>query len=451
MKSFCIDSYEEIHQALVYNPYELYSYLQGIGPVCFSKAFFQGAWLLSSYEDVCWALKTPAFSASRVGGWLRIFKDITKKRCTDSLATGLESCRQKTLNEEVVANSMPSSRKLPHTEWFRSLFSRVLLFLDAPDHTRIRNILMPAFQKNAIGVLRNSIQTQVQMLLDEVDLAKPFDFMKQVAFPLPARMMIILLGIKSVSPEKIFFLSQPIAYFLGQLQPNWEVNRRAEDALANMVELFREEISWREKKQCSPGTDLLSLLIAAKERREIVSNEELLAQCVMLLFSGYETTSYFLGNAVHALLQNGIKDNLFGKLRANVKLVPFVLRELLRYDSPVQYSGRRVLRNCLVHGKQFNRGDLVIPLIGAANRDPKVYQDPDVINFQRKGPAPLSFGHGSHVCIGAALTLLEAEVVLCAMLDRWPKLFLDSGPPLDRIPNPLYRGFKSLWLTTNYF
>ncbi|UUZ62833.1 cytochrome P450 [Polaromonas sp. P1-6] len=166
----------------------------------------------------------------------------------------------------------------------------------------------------------------------------------------------------------------------------------------------------------------------------------MLAQCAMLLFAGFETTRHLLGSGLQALLAH---PDQWQRLRQAPELLPGAVRELLRYDSPVQYTGRRVTTDLVLHGQQLRRGDLVVPLIGAANRDPRCYAQPDALDITRRDGSSLSFGSGPHVCIGAALTLMEAEIVFRQLLRRWPELSLVDATP-HWIGNPLYRGLVTL-------
>lgn len=173
---------------------------------------------------------------------------------------------------------------------------------------------------------------------------------------------------------------------------------------------------------------------------EIQGGAELLAQCAMLLFAGFETTRHLLGSGLQALLA---QPDLWQRLRREPALLPGAVRELLRYDSPVQYTGRRVATDLVLHGQLVRRGDLVVPLIGAANRDPTRYAQPDTLDITRRDGSSLSFGSGPHVCIGAALTRMEAEMVFGQLLQRWPELSLVDATP-RWISNPLYRGLVAL-------
>src|SRR4030095_3901649 len=172
----------------------------------------------------------------------------------------------------------------------------------------------------------------------------------------------------------------------------------------------------------------------------IESGPEVLAQCAMLLFAGFETTRNLLGNGLHALLSH---PDQWQRLQREPALLSGAVRELLRYDSPVQYTGRRVAADTLLHGRVLRRGDLVLAMIGAANRDPDVYERPDELDVARQGRAPLSFGAGPHVCLGAALTSMEAHALFARLIRRWPKLELADDPPSWN-GNPVYRGLRTL-------
>ncbi|GAC1354423.1 MAG: hypothetical protein NVSMB34_06190 [Variovorax sp.] len=181
-------------------------------------------------------------------------------------------------------------------------------------------------------------------------------------------------------------------------------------------------------------------MVEAEAAGEIQGGAELLSQCAMLLFAGHETTRNLLGNGLQALLSHPAQ---WQRLQRDPALLPDAVRELLRYDSPVQYTGRRVATDLLLHGRLLRRGDLVVPLIGAANRDPTRYPEPDTLDVARDDGSSLSFGSGPHVCIGAALTRMEAEVALRQLVRRWPGLRLaDSAPQWSG--NPVYRGLVAL-------
>lgn len=399
-----------ITPAFLADPTPSYHALREAGPLHFSTEFFGGAWLLTRYDDVAWALKDPRLSARRTGGWLTQSGDDAARRLAP----------------------------------FQRLFARALLFQDAPDHARLRQVLMPAFRPAGLAVLRDHVQVQVDALIGAIDPTQPFDLMARLARPLPALVMARLMGVdaqEGEDPLSFVAWSDHIAEFLGHPQPELALAQRAQRAALAMAGLFQRTLARRRGEALvQENPDLLALLLQAQAQGQVASNEELLAQCVMLLFAGHETTRHLLCNGVHALLS---QPGAWQRLRREPALLPQALRELLRYDCPVQYTGRRVASGFTLHGRRFERGELVIPLIGAAHRDPVAYTDPDALRLDRREAPHLAFGQGPHVCIGAALTYMEAEVAFGALLRRFPDLQL-APQPSQRLDNPLYRGWRSL-------
>lgn len=281
------------------------------------------------------------------------------------------------------------------------------------------------------------IEQAVTELLDAVEDAPAFDFMQAVARPLPVRVMARLMGVDAAAHDGVMAWSDDLAAFIGAPAPTRELARRAQSSLLAMTRYFDQLLP---AKRRNPGDDLVSRLVQAEAAGEIESGAELLSQCAMLLFAGHETTRNLLGNGLQALLSHRRQ---WQRLQHDAALVPGAVRELLRYDSPVQYTGRRVATNLVLHGHLLRRGDLVVPLIGAANRDPVRYREPDTLDVARDDGSSLSFGSGPHVCIGAALTRMEAEIVLRHLSCRWPGLHLAGSTP-RWIGNPVYRALTAL-------
>jgi hypothetical protein len=161
----------------------------------------------------------------------------------------------------------------------------------------------------------------------------------------------------------------------------------------------------------------------------------------MLLFAGHETTRHLLANGLQLLLRH---PEAWQALQQDPALIPGAVREMLRFDSPVQYTGRRVATAVSLHGQTLRRGDLVVALIGAANRDPRQHERPDEFDIARRSSPSLAFGQGPHVCIGASLTLMEAQLGFTRLLERWPGLQLAETASLPLMGSPLYRGPKEL-------
>jgi hypothetical protein len=293
------------------------------------------------------------------------------------------------------------------------------------------------FHPAVIQQLAPHIEQTVTKLLDQVENRDSFDFIEAVARPLPVRVITMLMGIENPQQHDFMAWSDDLATFIGTPQPTRGQARRAQGSLLAMTDYFETLLA---RKRQTPGDDLVSRLVLAEARGEIESGPELLAQCAMLLFAGHETTRHLLGSGLQTLLAH---PEQWQQLRQNPALLPGAVRELLRFDSPVQYTGRRVTTDLILHGQQLRRGELVLPLIGAANRDPARYSEPDRLDITRSDGPSLAFGSGPHVCIGAAITRMEAEIVLRQLLQRWPDLSLVDATP-HWISNPLYRGLVTL-------
>lgn len=384
------------------NPYPTYAALRAAGPMHWSDEFFGGAWLLTQHDDIDFVLKDPRFSAVRTGGWV----------------TGSQIERG-----EFTA--------------FQQLFARALLFIDPPDHTRIRRLLNAGFRAEALADLAPRIEQITRELLDALPPDQPFDFIQAVARPLPVRVISAMMDIPAEHHAQLLAWSDDLADFLGSAAPNHEQTRRAQLCTLAMGRLF-EQLAEQRRQQ--PGNDLISRLVEGEANGDIQSQAEFLAQCVMLLFAGHETTRNALGNGLLALLQHPDQWQL---LREEPEFMSSAVRELLRFDSPVQYTGRRVTTELELHGQHLKRGDSVVALVGAANRDPSRYEEPDTLDITRREGSSLTFGSGPHVCIGAALTRLETETVLRELMRRWDHLeWLDTKP--HWLGSPLYRSLTQL-------
>ena len=388
--------------AFLANPYPAYRALREAGPIHWSEEFFGGAWLLTRHADVERVLRDPRFSAQRTGAWVKDRED----------APGEFS-------------------------GFQKLFARALLFLDAPDHPRIRKVLNAGFRPDVLQRLAPHIEQAVTELLDQVENLESFDFIEAVARPLPVRVIMLLMGIEHPQQEDFMAWSEDLASFIGAPVASREQARRAQASLLAMSRYLESLLALKRK---TPGDDLTSRLVQAEARGEIQEGAELLAQSAMLLFAGHETTRHLLGSGLQALLSHPAQ---WQRLRQEPALLPGAVRELLRFDSPVQYTGRRVVTDLVLHGQQLRRGDLVLPLIGAANRDPARYAEPDTLDITRSHGSSLSFGSGPHVCIGAALTLMEAKMLFGQLLRRWPGLSLVNSMP-SWGSKPAYRGLMTL-------
>jgi cytochrome P450 len=392
-----------IDAAFLADPYPTYAALREAGPIHWSEAFFGGAWLLTRHADVEAVLRDSArFSAQRTGGW--------------------------------VMQSGAARREL---KGFQQLFARAMLFVDAPDHTRLRGVLNAGFRGEVLQRLVPAITQRVDAMLDAVPAEAAFDFMPALARPLPAEVMAMLMDIPAADRGDFIAWSDDLAAFIGAPLPSLAQARRAQTGLLAMGGYFERLVPQR---RAAPGDDLVSRLLHAEAAGGIRCGAELLAQCAMLLFAGHETTRNLLGNGLQALLAH---PDQWQRLQREPGLLPGAVRELLRFESPVQYTGRRVATDLVLHGQQLRRGDLVVALIGAANRDPARYERADRLDIARRPGGLLSFGAGPHACIGAALSLMEAEIVFDRLLRRFPQLRLAEARPRWS-GNAVYRGLSAL-------
>ena len=401
------------------DPHPAYAALRQAGPIHWSEDFFGGAWVLTRHADAEQVLRDPRFSAARTGGWVR---------------------RGETQRREAGA--------------FQRLFARALLFLDGQDHAGLRRLMMAGFDGQAMAALRPWIEQRCTALMDTLQAEqaaapeRPVDWIAGVARRLPAGVISRLLGLPAEDEPMLVGWSDEIAPFLGAADPSPEVTRRAERALVAMAGYFRSHFDRSPGAAAQEPAGLLDRLLLAHRQGQAGLDDSvgLLAQATMLLFAGHETTRHLLGNAVQLLLAHPAQ---WQALRADPGLAPAAVREALRHQCPVQYSGRRVVTPLELHGQRLERGDGVIVLIGAANRDPERFERPDDFDIALPRRASLAFGSGPHVCIGAALTRLEGEIMLGQLARRWPHLALAQPETPDWVPDqPLYRGLRSLplWL-----
>lgn len=392
----------------IQNPYPVYARLRAQAPLVWSEEFFHGAWLVTRHADVEQALRDPRLSAQRTGGWVN----------------GV----QEDGDDTRVAQRA-----------FQRFFARAFLFLDNPDHQRLRKVLAPAFRVERMALL----QPQLQQWCGEMatGLQGEFDFMQRIARPLPARVIAHLMGVAPDLQHTFTHWAEGLAAFIGAAQPTARQLMVAQSCLRDMLAYFEEDLlpAHRSNLPADGTGNLVHDLLRAEGDGRIATHTELLAQCAMLLFAGYETTRNLLGNGMLALMRHRPQWEL---LCRQPGLVPQAVRELLRHDSPVQWTGRRAAQDFVWHGQSIRRGDLVIALIGSANHDPQRHAQPDALDIQRSQIGALSFGSGPHVCIGAGLTQLEAQGMFAALVQACPGLQL-AGEPI-RDGNPVYRGLRSL-------
>ena len=315
------------------------------------------------------------------------------------------------------------------------LLSKVLLFMDAPDHTRLRGLVSKAFTPRSVERLRPRISWLTDELLAPLRDAGRFDVMNDFAFPLPVTVICELLGVPAGDRELFRQLTRDMAVIL-----DWDVTPEqfggaagaALNFAAYLVPLF-------EQRRREPRDDLISALVAAEEDGDRLAADELLTTVVLLLTAGHETTMNLIGNGLLALLRN--PDQL-EMLRARPDLMPSAVEELLRFDSPVRLTVRTALVDATVAGETVRAGEQVIALLDAANHDPAVFESPDTLDVTRDAHRHVAFGAGAHYCLGAALARAEAQVALGALI-ALPDLGLAIDEPVWR-PLVTFHALQSL-------
>ncbi|HWM42813.1 MAG TPA: cytochrome P450 [Burkholderiales bacterium] len=312
-----------------------------------------------------------------------------------------------------------------------------MVFRDPPEHTRLRRLAAKVFHVRSVQALRPNIERLTHWLLDLLSEKKEFDFIADFAMPLPALVIIDMLGAPREELARLKRLSDEMALFIGSARDAPEKYERAGAATREMADLFRELISAR---RAAPQRDLLSELVALDDAGDHLSDDELVATCILLLFAGHETTTHHLANGLRALMQ--FPDQL-QRLRENPALAPAAVEELLRYDGPIGAQVRIVQQPHALHGKRLQAGERVFLLMNAANRDPRAYSDPDRLDLARRGVPHLTFGFGAHICLGFPLARLEGQIALPAVLARWRRLELAGAPP-EWMDSMVLRGMKAM-------
>jgi len=312
-----------------------------------------------------------------------------------------------------------------------------MVFRDPPDHTRLRRLASKVFHVRSMHALRPNIEALTGWLLERAGEREAIDFIDDFAGPLPGLVIMDMLGVPREELATIKRLSDEMALFIGSARQSAEKYARAEAATREMAALFRHLIAERRGK---PRDDLLSELVRLEDEGDRLTEDELVATCILLLFAGHETTTHHLANGLLALLRFPAEAQ---RLRREPRLAPAAVEELLRYDGPIGAQVRIVQRAHELHGKTLKQGDRVFILMNSANRDPRAYPDPDTVQLDRNGPAHLTFGFGAHICLGFPLARLEGQVALPAVLQRWRKIELATDR-LEWIDSMVLRGMKAM-------
>lgn len=381
--------------AFVADPHPVLRRLQDAAPVFRSERM--GAWVVTRHADVRAAFRDPRLSSDRIRPFFA------------QLSGNLR---------ELV---LPLCENL-------ALWS---VFNDPPQHTRLRALMGKAFTTRALEGFRPRIAAIVDELLDAIEAkgVREFDYHREFAYPLPATVIAELLGVPRADVEKLKKWSDDLAQFVLTSRANPEKYRRAADGMAEMSDYFDRFI--RRRAEAGTGNDVTASLLAAREHDDRLSHEEIVATALLLLFAGHETTTQLLANGLYWLLRN---PEALAAMRARSGDATFVenaVEEMLRYDGPSLSMVRVAAQDFEWQGARIAKGQRVFLFQLAANRDPRVFAEPDRLDLARANAGDhLAFGYGLHFCTGAPLARMEAQAAFPRVLARFPTLALaDANPP----------------------
>ena len=389
------------------DPYPTYARLHEEGPIHFLDVGSKwGVWSIVNHAECSSIAKDPRLSAKRA---------------------------------QQLITLLPVNRQAEFKELAR-MFSLWMIFMDPPEHTRLRKLLNKGFSPAAIEGLRPQVEAIVDRMLTPLKPGSEVDLLSEFAYPMPVRIILEMLGIPQELSETFGEWSHAIAVFRGSPNRTVEHAQAAQDALIGLTEFFRKTVAERRRNK---GNDLISLLIDIEEEGEVLTEEELYAQCIALLFAGHETTRNLIGNGMYTLLKHPQET---AELRENPDMIRTTVEEILRLESPVQMTARVLKEEMEVCGQRIPKGWTILCMLGAANRDPKQFKEPNQVNLKRLNNQHLAFSAGPHFCIGSQLARLEGQVSLMNLVRRFPKMKL-TGPKPEWASTFGLRGLKSLQVT----
>jgi hypothetical protein len=359
--------------------------------------------------------------------------------------TRYDDCRAVLLDREVSSDRLrPFFATLPGPEAERirdiiRYLTHWMVFRDPPEHTRLRKLTSKVFHVQSMHAMRPQAQELCAWLLARIGEREAIDFIADFAGPLPGLVIMAMLGVPREALPLIKRLSDDMALFIGSSRMSPEKYAIAEAATREMAQFFRELIA---RRRAAPAADLLTQLVHLEEDGDRLSEDELVATCILLLFAGHETTTNHIANAMLALLRFPSE---LAALRADAGLAPRAVEELLRYDGPSGAQVRVATRAQAMRGKVLEAGDRIFLMLNAANRDPGAYDEPDRLDLRRKEVPHLTFGFGLHICLGFPLARMEGQVALPAVLGHWRRIELaEAEERLEWLNSMVFRGMKAL-------
>jgi pimeloyl-[acyl-carrier protein] synthase len=394
--------YQLLDPEVLADPYPLFRRLRETDPVHWDP--FLHAWIVTRYEDVvnvmlkCSADRTPTPQQLEAMGMLAELQPIAQ------------------------------------------VMVKQMLFLDAPAHTRLRALCATAFTPARVAALKEHIQEIADRLIDQVLDSGKMDVIADFANPLPAIVTAELFGVPTADHQNLKDWSTDFAEMLGNFQHNPDRARGALRATENMIAYFQQAMRHQEK---NPTPGLVNSLMNAEVDGSRLTEEEIVANLIVTMVGGQETTTNLIGNGLVSLLKN--RDQL-ELLKGDSSILPSAIEELLRYESPSQHTARLAPDDMLLGGKKIQKRQAVIAVFAAANRDPERFPDPDKLDLRRTDNRHVAFAWGAHYCFGAPLARMEGQIAFETMLRRLPNIQLEPQELMWR-ENLGLRGLKSLFIT----
>jgi len=386
--------YDPGQSQVIADPYPVFHRLQAEDPVHWSE--LQQAWLLTRRADIVAVLHDPRFSN----------------------ATRLQAA----------LDSLPESGPAELTAVGQRM-ATVLAYLDPPAHTRLRRLVNDAFRPRVMQGLRPRIQAFADLLLDPVQGKERMDLIADFAYPLTVLVGATMLGLPFQDLGRLAQWGDAFSMLAGPELVSSELRQEAERAMLELTEYFRDVLAQRRKR---PGEDAISALIGGDAPGDRLSDDELTSACLMILLGGHRNLRNLMGIALLTLLRH---PEQAAALQAEPALMPTAVEELLRYDFIEQGLTRVALDEVEIGGKTIQRGQMVLLLLGAANRDPVFYHEPDQLELRRRDNRHIAFGAGAHVCPGASLSRMVLEIAIATVLRRLPglRLMVEAPPREERL------------------
>ena len=406
MLGFDTQAFDPMSPAFRADPYPIYHFLRQNAPVFQMPGW--GMWFLTRYDDAVMILRDPRFGHQETG------------------------------------YTVPESQR---ALW--EMQSRWMLARNPPDHTRLRGLVHKAFTPRVIEALRGQVEKTANELIDAVEGKRSMDLIADFAFPLPVTVISQMLGVPAADQELFKAWSRDLAGTL-DIDDRAETYERGSKTTEEVSAYLKTLIDARRR---DPKDDLMTALIAAEEQGDRLNEQEMIANLILLLVAGHETTQNLIGNGTLALLRHPdqlemLKNAVQGANggAATMPLMKTAVEEMLRYDSPVQLTSRIAFEDIQIDGQVIPRGSTAATMLGAANRDPARFADPDRLDITRAENPHMAFGNGIHYCLGAPLARMEGGIAFATLLRRLPSLTLATDAPEYRETYVL-RGLKALPVT----